>query len=76
MRDPKFNPKPGDVLRGRSRNGDSQTRRVTSVIGGIVYFTTFTTEYAQPQGVKRNSLIGAWRKWAANAMVVRIGVAE
>lgn len=71
MRDPKLNPKPGDILRGRSRNGDAQTRRVTSVLDGIVYFTAYNPRYTVPEGAKRNSLIGAWRKWAAKAGVVR-----
>lgn len=66
--DAKLNPMPGDVLRK-----DSRTRTVRVVLYGP--FVCRTEEWrCRPNGAIRevDSRLKQWRKWAANAEVIKV----
>lgn len=60
-RNPRLDPRPGDVLRR-----DYQLRRVVSLRGVWV-------KYATENGKQYNDAINPWRSWAAKAEVVEVG---
>jgi hypothetical protein len=67
MRDPRKDPRPGDILRPnvrRSSHFDSRDRTVSDVDNGRVYYVG--TWCCEP-----NVSLASWRKWAKTAEVIK-----
>lgn len=63
LRDPRIDPRVGDVLRGKNRKGFMETRKVNIVsVPKWVRYQTTRSVWLSPDG---------WQRWAASAEVIR-----
>jgi predicted NAD/FAD-dependent oxidoreductase len=76
-RDPRVDPKPGDVLQRVSASGKIESRRIIECRQqdhGPAYFVTFVRVFRRaPDSMKQFHWLKQFRKWAATAEVFRRG---